>query len=49
MLQMGMMKVMELVIINQLIQGSGTGVTIKEIAETIAGLMPDNCEIHLGY
>ena len=25
--------------------GSGTGVTIKEIAETIANLMPDKCEI----
>ena len=41
----GMMKVMEAGYNKPINLGSGTGVTIKEIAETIANLMPDKCEI----
>ena len=41
----GMMKVMESGYNKPVNLGSGTGVTIKAIAETVASLMPDNCEI----
>ena len=41
----GMMKVMEAGYNKPINLGSGTGVTIKEIAETIANLIPDKCEI----
>ena len=40
-----MMKVMELGYNKPINLGSGDGVTIKQIAETIAGYMPDKCEI----
>ncbi len=42
---LGMMKVMESGYNKPINLGSGTGVTIKEIAEAIANLMPDKCEI----
>ena len=41
----GMMRVMESGYNKPVNLGSGTGVTIKAIAETVAGLMPDTCEI----
>ncbi len=41
----GMIKVMETGYNKPINLGSGDGVTIKEIAETIADLMPDQCEI----
>ena len=42
---LGMMKVMELGYNKPINLGSGDRVTIKQIAETIAGYMPDKCEI----
>jgi GDP-L-fucose synthase len=41
----GMMKVMESGYNKPINLGSGTGVTIKAIAETVASLMPDECKI----
>ncbi len=41
----GMIKVMETGYNKPINLGSGDGVTIKEIAETISELMPDQCEI----
>ena len=41
----GMMRVMESGYNKPVNLGSGTGVTIKAIAETVANLMPDTCEI----
>ena len=41
----GMMKVMELAYNKPVNLGSGNGVTIREIADNIANLMPDKCEV----
>lgn len=42
---LGMMKIVEMGYNKPVNLGSGEGVTIKEIAETIVNLMPDKCEI----
>jgi len=42
---LGMMKIVEMGYNRPINLGSGEGVTIKEIAETIANLMPDECKI----
>ena len=42
---LGMMKIVEMGYNKPVNLGSGEGVTIKEIAETIVNLMPDNVKL----